>query len=134
VNTGGPPLVEQTFTAGVPRLDLLRSSIVTSMTGVEQELVSDVELIATELVTNAYLHGQPPAHFRLYYLADPTRLRMEIRDAGAALPRMAHPDRDAEHGRGLLLVAAMSTTWGVIEADVGKTVWAEFALPLRTID
>jgi anti-sigma regulatory factor (Ser/Thr protein kinase) len=134
VNAGGQPLVEQTFTTGLPRLDLLRAGIVASMTGVAQDLVSDVELIATELVTNAYLHGRPPAHFRLYYLGEPTRLRMEVRDAGAALPRLAHPERDAEHGRGLLLVAAMSTTWGVIEAVTGKTVWAEFALPLRTIE
>jgi hypothetical protein len=39
-----------------------------------------------------------------------------------------HPDVGAEHGRGLLLVEAMSTAWGVVKADVGKTVWAEFSV------
>jgi anti-sigma regulatory factor (Ser/Thr protein kinase) len=134
-------LVEQTFSTDLPPLDVLRTRIVTSMADVDRTLVSDVELIATELVTNAYLHGRPPAHFRLSYLADPARLRMEVTDAGATLPRMRHPNNYAEHGRGLLLVDAMSTAWGVLIGDVGKTVWAEFALPAnlngsasRTVD
>jgi hypothetical protein len=54
---------------------------------------------------------------------------MEVTDAGPGRPRVVSPDGDVQHGRGLLLVAAMSTTWGVISADVGKTIWAEFVLP-----
>lgn len=31
-----------------------------------------------------------------------------------------------EHGRGLLLVAALADKWGVRERDPGKVVWCEF--------
>lgn len=120
-------LVQQTFTATLPSLDLLRTLVVTALSGVDGQVVSDVELIATELVTNAHLHGSAPIKFRLYY-TDPNTLRMDVTDAAAALPRVMHPDSEAEHGRGLLLVQAMSTTWGVLKADEGKTVWAEFAV------
>ena len=54
---------------------------------------------------------------------------MEVTDAGPGRPRVMHPDDDVQHGRGMLLVAAMCTTWGVISAEVGKTIWAEFVLP-----
>lgn len=54
---------------------------------------------------------------------------MEVTDSGVGLQRLTRPEPMAQHGRGLLLVAAMSTTWGVITAAVGKTVWAEFVLP-----
>ncbi|HEX3591781.1 MAG TPA: ATP-binding protein [Pseudonocardiaceae bacterium] len=120
-------LVQQTFTATLPSLELLRTLVVAALSGVDGQIVSDVELIATELVTNAHLHGRPPIQFRLYY-ADPATLRMDVTDSAAALPRVMHPDSEAEHGRGLLLVQAMSTTWGVLKVGTGKTVWAEFVL------
>ena len=53
---------------------------------------------------------------------------MEVGDTGAAQPRLMYPNNETQHGRGLLLVEAMSTAWGVIRTDVGKTVWVEFGL------
>lgn len=49
---------------------------------------------------------------------------MEVHDSGPGVPRIVH-DAD-EGGRGLLLVAALSDTWGVRERALGKAVWCEF--------
>lgn len=122
-------LVQLRFAAGVLALDVLRDHVVAALSTVHQQTVSDVELVATELVTNACLHGEPPALFHLFALDDPARLRMEVFDSGPGLPRVTHPGGTEQHGRGLLLVTAMSTTWGIVPADGGKTVWAEFLIP-----
>ena len=121
-------LVQVTVTAGMPPLENLRTLIVTSLPGLPDQTVSDIEVVATELLTNAYLHGRPPAHFSLFRL-DPTRLRVEVVDGGDAMPQVMHPDISDEHGRGLLLVAGMSASWGVMKTGAGKTVWAEFVVP-----
>lgn len=50
--------------------------------------------------------------------------RIEVHDSGGGTPRI--PDARDEGGRGLLLVAALSDSWGVGKRDPGKVVWAEF--------
>lgn len=121
-------LVQVTVTSGMPPLETLRTRIVSSLPGLPGHTVSDIEVVATELLTNAYLHGRPPAHFYLFRI-DSTRLRIEVVDGGTAMPQMMHPDISDEHGRGLLLVAGMSASWGVTATGAGKTVWAEFVVP-----
>jgi anti-sigma regulatory factor (Ser/Thr protein kinase) len=89
------------------------------------------EQVVAELAANAVLHGRVPGRdFRLTLtVTDGTRLRVEVTDTrGEALPSSGRvpPRDDAESGRGLLLVEALSEAWGV---DVGppprKSVWAE---------
>lgn len=122
-------LVFLTFTTTLPALGMLRSRVVAALAGVWTQTVADVELVATELVTNACVHGRPPAEFRLFLLQGPGRLRMEVSDAGATLPRLMRPGVYDKHGRGLRLVARMSTDWGIARTGTGKVVWAEFAVP-----
>lgn len=116
------------FAAGVLALDMLRDHVTAALPTVRRQSVAEVALVAAEPVTNACLHGRPPALFHLFSLDDPARLRMEVFDSGPGLPRVARPGVTEQHGRGLLLVAAMSTTWGIVRADGGKTVWAEFLI------
>ncbi|MEU1177443.1 ATP-binding protein [Streptomyces sp. NPDC005820] len=86
----------------------------------------DVLLCVSELVTNALLHGVPPGRqFLLFLRYDGRVLRLEVHDSGPGVPRIA--DACDEGGRGLLLVAALSDTWGVRERALGKAVWCEFA-------
>ncbi|SFC19246.1 ATP-binding protein [Streptomyces aidingensis] len=56
-------------------------------------------------------------------------LFIEVRDHSDRAPRPQGPTMDGEHGRGLLLVEALSSHWGVHRAPAGgKTVWAELEL------
>jgi hypothetical protein len=53
-------------------------------------------------------------------------LRIEIRDRGSGGPEVQAADTQSEHGRGLLLVSAVSSAWGVEPLEpAGKIVWAE---------
>lgn len=113
--------------SGEPPLHLLRTRIDAALPGVRPELVEDIQLVATELVTNAYLHGRHPVEFTLSRRSEETTVRIEVFDSGPAMPQVRHPDAQTFNGRGLLLVAAFSVGWGVIVRDGGKTVWAEFA-------
>jgi hypothetical protein len=57
-----------------------------------------------------------------------TFLRIEVRDPDArALPTLVAPDVEAEDGRGMALVAAISDRWGVSLLGDGKVTWCEIA-------
>lgn len=90
----------------------------------------DVLLCVSELATNALLHGVPAGRgflLRLVLHAEGA-LRVEVHDSGPGEVGCPDPtpDADAEHGRGLLLVAALADKWGVGERNPGKIVWCEF--------
>lgn len=101
-----------------------------------RDLADDTALIVSELVTNAVtasaiLPDRPPVSLRL--ITDGRCLRIEVQDHSPADPR---PDGegsdDAEHGRGLAVVAALSTRCGSQRtARNSKTVWAE--VPCRPV-
>lgn len=86
--------------------------------------IDDVELVVAELVTNAVLHGAPPATVIVRAGAD--RIRVEVADAGRHLPVTSPRRGEAMTGRGLELVAAVAAAWGVDRRPGGgKVVWAE---------
>ncbi|MEU6095583.1 ATP-binding protein [Streptomyces sp. NPDC047079] len=85
-------------------------------------------LVVSELVTNAIVHTA--GEYVVCELHDSGELvRIAVQDEGCA-PGEPHtgPQRpDEEHGRGLLLVAALCQAWGAQEAGPGLLVWAELA-------
>ncbi|MGW3492647.1 ATP-binding protein [Streptomyces sp. NPDC001020] len=90
---------------------------------------SAVQVVA-ELTSNAVLHGHVRGRdFRLgLKLCVDGTLRIEVTDArGDRVPRIQDPVvADAESGRGLRIVEAYASRWGVDEAPAhAKTVWAE---------
>ena len=94
------------------------------LAGLADDIVGDVELVVAELVTNAALHGQPPVVMGLAASGD--RVRLEVEDSGRALPMEVVQRHDAMTGRGLSIVAALTSSWGVEARRSGKVVWAEF--------
>ena len=88
--------------------------------------------VVAELAANAVTHGHVPGRdFELHLaLTCEGSLRMEVSDArGDRLPQLRTPGEDTgSSGRGLLLVAALATDWGVRDRQIGKTVWAELRL------
>ncbi|MFD9396000.1 SpoIIE family protein phosphatase [Streptomyces sp. NPDC060000] len=80
------------------------------------------ELIVSELVTNAIRHGEPPVQLRLIH---DRNLICEVSDGGGTAPHMRRARTYDEGGRGLLLVAQLTRSWGTRPGVKGKTIWAE---------
>lgn len=91
-----------------------------------EDVLDEAMLVVSELVTNAMTHAGTACTLRLR--STPSFLRIEVVDGGRGSPDLHLASSDDEHGRGLLLVAAMSVAWGVEAATGGgKVVWAELA-------
>ncbi|MET7728457.1 SpoIIE family protein phosphatase [Streptomyces mirabilis] len=91
-----------------------------------EPLVTPVESIVSELVTNAIRHGGGPSRLRLI---QHRVLTCEVSDTNTGQPRPRHPRTLDERGRGLYTVARLSRRWGSRSAADGKVVWAEQDLP-----
>lgn len=87
------------------------------------ELCSDLALVATELVANAIRHAGTEVVLRLLPVENGVRLEVGDGSTRPLQPRAA--DAEAEGGRGLLLVDALSTQYGVQADPLGKRVWVE---------
>lgn len=85
----------------------------------------DVVALVSELATNAVIHA------RTDYSIDVRRegdiIRVGVQDHSPVLPRRRAYGVDATTGRGLRLVATMSSSWGVDAVSGGKVVWFEMA-------
>lgn len=88
-------------------------------------VVADAELLVSELVTNAVVHGRSAITLRVN--VDPPGIGIAVHDRGDNPIELARglPDPDEPGGRGLLIVQAIATAWGVMPSDPppGKTVW-----------
>ncbi len=81
-----------------------------------------VELVLSELITNAIRHAAPPIRVRL--LRDRS-LICEVRDGSATSPHLRYATDTDEGGRGLFLVAQLAERWGTRYPASGKVIWAE---------
>ncbi|MFJ4985366.1 SpoIIE family protein phosphatase [Streptomyces sp. NPDC088732] len=90
-----------------------------------ERLAFDMELVVSELITNAIRHGHDPIRLRL--VLDRT-LICEVSDASSTFPHIRRAATTDEGGRGLFLVAQCSHRWGTRYLPVGKTIWAEQVL------
>jgi len=91
--------------------------------GFESDTIDLAAIAASEIVTNAVVHGRGPISVRT--VLDPSTLRVEVQDAAADLPHRVDADADHDGGRGLSIVDAFSLEWGctVVRGATGKSVW-----------
>ncbi|WP_329456001.1 ATP-binding protein [Streptomyces sp. NBC_01497] len=89
---------------------------------VRTHLGSDIELLTSELVTNALRHGTRSAHEELVELVlwpAEGHYWVAVSDPGShppggtGTPAVAHPGAGSENGRGLLLVDRLAAAWTV---------------------
>jgi anti-sigma regulatory factor (Ser/Thr protein kinase) len=80
-------------------------------------------LLVSELAANAALHARTEFSVRVVDLGE--RIRIEVTDSSARIPRQRSYGVDATTGRGLQLVAQLAHDWGVTTQTGGKVVWAE---------
>ena len=88
-----------------------------------EELVDRATLLVSEVVTNSILHAG--TEMRLRCRPSGAGVRVEVFDRSSLMPSVRHYDADATTGRGLGLVSALATSWGVDCEDDGKTLWFE---------
>ncbi|WP_218034369.1 ATP-binding protein [Acrocarpospora corrugata] len=114
------------------------------------QVADDVQLVVSELVTNALRHALPDetptgistgistgasaggsvAPVQLRLINQSVHVACAVRDPSERVPLMCPEDDFAESGRGLLLVQELSLTWGwTILRGNGKVVWAIFTVP-----
>lgn len=100
--------------------------------GVDDELNDDAGLVLSELFTNAVRYSRGETIGCAYEVGADGLVRVEVADEGGAEsePRPRVADSDEERGRGLLLVTALSSAWGVRAAGHGdgRVVWAELGV------
>ncbi|MFD7015984.1 SpoIIE family protein phosphatase [Streptomyces sp. NPDC059928] len=92
-----------------------------------EELTDSVELLVSEVVTNAVRYAERPVTLRLLKT---DVLRCEVGDDSPQLPRQRRARETDEGGRGLFLVNRLARRWGATRLSGGKVVW--FELPTRT--
>jgi anti-sigma regulatory factor (Ser/Thr protein kinase) len=96
-------------------------------------LSEDLQLIASEIVTNALIHAGSDVDVCLRTFPD--RVRLEVRDSDSNPPvpsplTLAEEEKaESEHGRGLLIVEALSTAWNSTPNGRGKTVALDLTIP-----
>ena len=83
-------------------------------------------LLTSELVTNAIRHeaGQTVT---LAITCSRGQLRVDVHDTSRLLPVLMEAPADAEAGRGLMLVATLSDSWGIYRTPAGKAVYFTLA-------
>ncbi|GAA0420833.1 hypothetical protein Acor_79450 [Acrocarpospora corrugata] len=89
--------------------------------------VDELCLLAGELTANAVVHAATRLTIGIQARAD--AVRIEVTDRDSRLPLLSAPHLAQESHRGLMLVAALATRWGVESRDDGKVVWAEVDFP-----
>jgi anti-sigma regulatory factor (Ser/Thr protein kinase) len=80
-------------------------------------------LMTSELVTNALRHGSGVV--RLACTADEVCVRVQVGDDERRRPRIRYVPDDSENGRGMAIVDALASAWGVADVPGGKVVWFE---------
>ncbi|MET9347686.1 ATP-binding protein, partial [Streptomyces termitum] len=91
-----------------------------------EELTDSVELLISEVVTNAVRYAERPVALRLLKT---DVLRCEVVDDSPLLPRLWPPGQAGERGWGLFLVNRLARRWGATRLSGGKVVWFDLGLP-----
>lgn len=99
---------------------------------VPDETVQTALLLQSELVTNAVVHAESSSELRVQLSEG--RLRVQVRDGGGGAQPPVVADAPAAdplrvHGRGLLLVDALSSEWGAEQDATGATAWFVLDVP-----
>jgi CheY-like chemotaxis protein/anti-sigma regulatory factor (Ser/Thr protein kinase) len=89
--------------------------------------VDEALLVVSELAANAVVHAGSSYGVRLSRSASGV-LRIEVSDDDPGTPEPQPFSSTAESGRGIVLVSAIATSWGIeTEGRVGKVTWAELS-------
>lgn len=109
---------------------MARDYLSTYATWLPPAVLDDARLLVSELVGNAVRYGREEITLRLR--SHPPGIGVAVTDHGEDMPMLpdGRPDPTAPSGRGLLIVAALASRWGIekIDSGHGKTVWFDLRI------
>jgi anti-sigma regulatory factor (Ser/Thr protein kinase) len=108
-------------------VELGRRLVRDALATVPEDAVEVTAGLTDELVANAVEHGRPPIALTLEF--DGHVIVVSVADHGLGSPAMMHAGPNDEHGRGLLIVDLLATSWGVEPMARGKRVWFRLVVP-----
>ncbi|HEV2372640.1 MAG TPA: ATP-binding protein [Streptosporangiaceae bacterium] len=117
--------------------DTLQSWVVAGAAADGHGLVDDAVLLTSELVTNAVVHAGTSVRVTCKLSASAVEVVVSDSHPARLVPEMAVSRRaPAEHtsGRGLLLPAALASSWGVTYGRSAKAVWFRLGLQGSVLD
>jgi anti-sigma regulatory factor (Ser/Thr protein kinase) len=100
-----------------------RHYVTGELADVRREVVDEVAVMVSELVTNCVLHTD--TEFRVRVDHDRAHVRVEVTDYGDGTPEPRVPPISEPSGRGLRIVRELADDFGVrpLPQPPGKTVW-----------
>lgn len=90
------------------------------------QLIESAQLAVSELATNAVAHAR--SDFTVSLGRTPDAIRIIVGDASRDAPVRRTAGLTSSHGRGLPIVAAITSAMGHEVVDGGKLVWADVAI------
>lgn len=116
------------FPATATSVAAARRFVTRALAGVEPAALDTVVLMVSELATNCVRHAQ--TSYTVTVRRTGGEVEVEVADGGAGHARVRHPAPHDTHGRGLQIVSALATAWGVDEdpKQAGKTAWFRYVL------
>jgi PAS domain S-box-containing protein len=101
-----------------------RRFVTEALTGLDADVLATVELLTSELVTNAVLHASTELEVRVWASSDRVHVSVLDERPERAVYR-TESDAEAATGRGMGLVEALASDFGVDFSESAKTVWFE---------
>ncbi|EWT06019.1 hypothetical protein N864_00690 [Intrasporangium chromatireducens Q5-1] len=102
--------------------------------GVSDDVISEAEIVVSELVANAVRHARPLSDgaIRVHWKVKNNVVEVEVTDGGGeTTPRPSPRTTWGPSGRGLRIVRSLAHEWGVVDEGGGHTVWASLGGPSR---
>mgnify|MGYP003440427105 CR=1 FL=1 len=94
-----------------------------------EPVLVDAKLLLTELVANAIKHASRDIQAVIIRIRRNHVVRVEVLDPGPMFnPDPQPPGTGIGSGRGLFLVDAVASAWGVEPEEAGKKVWFELGV------
>jgi len=92
--------------------------------GVPPDAMDVIELLTAELLANAVVHGPDDGDIRIRTWRSGRLVSVAVTDESVSRPVVQSPTLTASGGRGMMLIDALSSAWGVDDGGaMGKTVW-----------
>ncbi|MFP3119873.1 ATP-binding protein [Streptomyces sp. Iso 434] len=114
---------------GPKAAEVAREAVAVALHGTEADLLDDARLITSELATNAFASGSPPLVLCVDRTTPTTgglKVEITVTDGGCSHSPPSSPpafEKEAESGRGLVIVEALADDWSLTAGPHGTRAW-----------